>query len=204
MRLLVLVLILALLVPGAASAGTLGNTRVGFSADRVLVVNGRRYGGRVWAMPGEERHEQAIAAFHPIFLLHSGSPLAEIVVPQLKTIVEVVMPRALRLFDGPGLTKHPLGHDTIDGIATTRYAIDETEPDGRAEGTLWLSRDGIPIKLAGTWTDRKDKIVRVRWQLSHVKIGPQPPELFALPRGYSKLPAEAIVPLLGLRLKSPR
>ena len=42
----------------------------------------------------------------------------------------------------------------------------------------------------------------VRWELSGVKIGPQPPDLFEPPAGYSKLPPEAVAPLLGLRLKS--
>jgi len=35
----------------------------------------------------------------------------------------------------------------------------------------------------------------------HVKIGPQAAALFEPPEGYSKLPPEAIAPLLGLRLK---
>lgn len=155
-------------------------------------------------MPGEERHEQTIEAFRPVFLLHSGNPLAEIVVPQLKTIVEVVMPRALRLLDGPGLKKRPLGSDTVNGMATIRYAIDEAVPDGHAKGTVWLSRDDIPMKLAGTWTDKKGRITRIGWELNHVKLGPQPAGLFALPHGFSKLPADAVMPLLGLRLKSPR
>jgi ribosomal 50S subunit-recycling heat shock protein len=73
---------------------------------------------------------------------------------------------------------------------------------GHATGTLWLSRDGIPMKLAGSFTGQKGKVSNLRWELSHVKIGPQPASLFEAPHGYSKLPPEAVAPLLGLKLKS--
>ncbi len=202
MRKLYSALLGLLLLPAAAVAGTLGEAQVGFSADRTLVINGRSYQGKIWTMPGEERHEQAIEAFRPIFLLHAGSPLGEVVLPQLKTIVEFVMPPELRLLGSPDLKKHPLGPDTVNGIATTRYAIDETIPEGHAVGTLWLSRDGIPMKLLGTFAGKKGKAATVRWELSHVRIGPQPAVLFEEPHGYSKLPAEAVAPLLGLKLKS--
>jgi hypothetical protein len=134
MRILPLALLALMLLPAAASAETLADTSVGFSADRVLVIDGHRYVGKIWAIPGEERHEQAIEAFRPIFLLHSGSPLAEIVVPQLKTVVEFVMPRELHLLESPELRKHPVGHDTVNGIATTRYTIDQSLPEGHASG----------------------------------------------------------------------
>ena len=204
MRALWCLLLGLVLVPAAAAAGTLGDPQIGFSADRTLVFDGHRYVGKIWAMPGEERHEQAIAAFRPIFLLRADSPLAEIVLPQLKTIVEFVMPPALRLLGGPELKKHPVGRATIDGIATVKYAIDETVPEGHAEGFLWLASGGIPMKLAGTFRGRKGKVATVRWELSHLRIGPQPARLFELPHGFSKLPAEAIAPLLGLRLKSAK
>ncbi|HKS88457.1 MAG TPA: hypothetical protein VJR70_03365 [Stellaceae bacterium] len=192
------------LLPGTAAAATLGEARVGFRADRILVIDGHSYSGKIWTMPGEERHEQEIKGFRPVFLLRADSPLGEVVLPQLKTIVEFVMPPELRLFARPELKRHPIGHDSVNGIATTRYAIDETVPEGHAQGTLWLSREGIPMKLVGTFTGGKGKAASVRWELSHVEIGPQPAALFEEPHGYSRLPAEAVAPLLGLRLKSAR
>src|SRR6266513_5991488 len=77
------------LFPAIAAAATLGEARIGFSADRLMVVDGHSYKGKIWTMPGKERHEQAIQAFRPVFLLRAGNPLAEVVLPQLKTIVQV-------------------------------------------------------------------------------------------------------------------
>ena len=191
-----------MLAPGAVAAATLGEAQIGFTADRTLVIDGRTYLGKIWTMPGRERHEQAIQAFRPVFLLRADSPLGEVVLPQLKTIVQFALPPELRILGTPELKKHPAGRETVNGIATTKYAIDEALPEGHASGTLWLSRDGIPMRLAGSFARQGGKVSTVRWELSHVKIGPQPASLFEAPHGFSKLPAEAIAPLLGLKLKS--
>src|SRR6266545_3874148 len=204
MRLLRSVLIALLFAPGLATAATLGEARIGFVADRTLVIDRRVYQGKIWTMPGKERHEQAIQAFRPVFLLRGDNPLGEVVLPQLRTIVQFTMPPELRLLSHPDLTKNPVGPETVNGIATTKYKIDQTVPEGHAAGTLWLSRDGIPMKLTGSFTASNGKVSTVRWELRHVKIGPQPAALFEAPQGFSKLPPEAIAPLLGLRLKSAK
>jgi hypothetical protein len=204
MRTLSFAILALILVLGPVGAATLGEEQIGFSADRALVIDGKSYLGKIWAMPGRERHEQAISGFRPIFLLRADNPLGEIVLPQLKTIVQFNLPQELHIFRSPALKKHPAGRESVNGIATTKYAIDETVPEGHAIGALWLSRDGIPMRLAGSFTKVSGKVSTIRWELSHVKIGPQPAALFETPQGLSKLPPEAIAPLLGLKLKSAK
>lgn len=195
-------LVALMLLPGMAAAATLGEAQIGFAADRTLVIDGHSYVGKIWTMPGKERHEQAIQGFRPVFLLRAGNAPAEIVLPQLKTIVQLPIPPELRLLGDPALKKHPVGHESVNGVATTKYAIDATVPEGHATGMLWLSPDGIPMRLDGSFTRPNGKVAKLRWELSHVKIGPQPAALFEAPPGYSKLPPEAVAPLLGLKLKS--
>ena len=104
-------------------------------------------------MPGKERHEQAIKAFRPIFLLRADSPLGEVVLPRAQDGRPVRDAAGIaRLLDAAALNKHPVGQETVNGIATTKYAVDESVPEGHATGTLWLSRDGIPMRLAGSFT----------------------------------------------------
>ncbi len=188
---------------GAARAGTLADARVGFTADRVLVIDSKTYRGKIWTMPGRERHEQVIQGFEPVFILRADRPLAEVVLAKLHTVVEFVFPPELKMLVLPRLTRHPVGRETVNGVATTKYAVDEDTPQGHAVGALWLSRDGIPMRLAGNFTAANGKVSKIRWELSRVKIGPQPGNLFEVPVGFSRLPAEAVAPLLGLRLKSP-
>jgi hypothetical protein len=196
-----LIPICVLLLPGAPLAATLIDAQTGFSAERTLVVDGRTYRGKVWAMPGKERHEQALYGMQPVFLLRADNKLGEIVLSGLKTVVEFEIPAELRLLDVAELKTYPVGSETVNGIATTKYTIDKAIPEGHAEGALWLSRDGIPMRLAGTFRNAKGKVSTIRWELSGVKTGPLPASLFEPPAGMAKLPPEAIAPLLGLRLK---
>jgi hypothetical protein len=200
---LAIALAVASVPAGPAEAATLGNPSVGFTAERTLVFDGKTYVGRMWSMPGEQRHEQDLNAFKPVFILHDKSALGDLVVPQLHTVVEFDCPQAIQFLSRPGLLGRPLGPDRVNGVATTKYAIDDAVPGGRAVGTLWLSRDGIPMRADGQFAGHKGKIIHVHWELSHVHIGPQPAALFEVPRDFSRLPAEAVAPLLGMRLKGP-
>src|SRR5216683_5672060 len=122
-RLALIALPLAVLPPiaGRALAETLGNARVGFSAERILIINGQSYVGKMWHMPGEQRHEQDLPALRPVFILRAGSALGDVVLPQLHTVVEFALPKELSLLNNPNLLRRPAGQETVNGIATTRY-----------------------------------------------------------------------------------
>ncbi|HEY3911651.1 MAG TPA: hypothetical protein VGM07_17450 [Stellaceae bacterium] len=190
-------------VGGRAPAGTLGDPRIGFSAERVLVFDGHTYIGRVWSMPGEQRHDQDLPSLTPVFILHADSPAGDILLPQLHTAIEFAMPTALAALANPELLGKRAGHEQVNGIATTKYVVDKDIPEGRLSGALWLSADGIPMRCDGSLTRNDGKVSTVHWELRHVRIGPQDAALFAVPNGYSKLSPQAASTLLGLRL-APR
>jgi hypothetical protein len=202
MRTLYIAVIALILSGGSAPAATLADVKTGFSAVRTLIIDGKSYVGRMIAMPGKERHEQQIQGFEPVFLLRTDRAFGEAVLAKLHTIVQFGIPAELRMLAAKELKKAPAGPETINGIATTKYLVDETTAEGHATGSLWLSADGIPMRLAGNFAAKNGKVSTVRWELSQVKIGPQPDSLFEAPSGYAKLPPEAIAPLLGMRLKS--
>ena len=201
MRAVAIALVLSTLAGAASPAATLSDAKVGFSADRLLVVNGKTYQGKMWNMPGKERHEQDVNGIPAAFVLRNDTPIGDLVLPKLHTTVEFVLPPELRLFADPRLNRKPVGHETVNGIATTKYDVEVTVPEGHGAGNLWLSDAGIPMKLDGTFTRSSGRVATLHWELSHVHVGPQPASLFEPPAGFSKLPAEAIVPLLGLQLK---
>ena len=191
------------LIAASALAETLGDARVGFSAERVLVIDGQSYVGRMWHMPGEQRHEQDLPALKPIFILRAGSVIGDIILPKLHTVVEFALPKELSILRDPNLLHKPVGQEIVNGIATTKYDLDEEKPQGRAVGSLWLSEDGIPMKCDARLATDKGKVSTIRWELRHVKIGAQDAALFEIPPDYAKLPPEAAAPLLGMRLARP-
>ena len=194
-------LALAILATSPSPAATLSDAKVGFSADRLLVVNGKPYHGKMWNMPGKERHEQDVNGIPAAFVLRNDTPIGDLVLPKLHTTVEFVLPPELRLFADPRLNRKPVGHETVNGIATTKYDVEVTVPEGHGAGNLWLSDAGIPMKLDGTFTRASGRVATLHWELTRVHVGPQPASLFEPPAGFSKLPAEALGPLLGLQLK---
>src|SRR5215470_11085612 len=114
-RLCLAALVLPALGSTPSPAETLGDARVGFSAERLLIVDGQRYVGRMWHMPGEQRHEQRLQAIDPIFLLRAGNANAEVVLAQLHTVVEFALPREFAVLDSPDLLRGPVGHETVNG-----------------------------------------------------------------------------------------
>jgi hypothetical protein len=205
LRLILIAIRLAIpsLLAAPASAETLGDARVGFSAERVLVINDQSYVGRMWHMPGEQRHEQDLPAIRPVFILRAGSAIGDIILPKLHTVVEFALPKELSILGDASLLRKPVGQEIVNDIATTKYAVDEGTPQGRAMGYLWLSQEGIPMKCDARFTSPRGKTSTIRWELRHVKIGTQDPSLFEIPQGYARLPPEAAAPLLGIRLARP-
>lgn len=198
-----LTLPLLLAASGIGRAATLGRARIGFSAQRILVINGRRYVGKMWQMPGAQRHQQQLGAIGTVMILHADSTAAEILLPGLHTVVEVALPKAISLFDGRSLPHRPIARRRIDGLAAREYAIDENSEGGRAAGTLWLSRQGILLRCDGSFRTKNGKVTTIHWRLHNVHIAPQPASLFTVPRGYTRLPPGAVAPLLGLRTAKP-
>jgi hypothetical protein len=190
---------IASMIAGPARAGTLGDPQIGFTAERVLVVDGRSYIGRMWNNPGQQRHEQALPSLNPVFVLHADSSMADVLFPQLHTAVEFALPKVLSVLGQLNLLGKAVGHENINGITTTKYAVDRVIPEGHLTGILWLSHDGIPMRCDGGYTNRKGKILTVHWELRDVQLGEQDAKLFEVPPGYTKLPPEAVATLLGLR-----
>lgn len=205
LRFILIAFPLAMVLPisRGALAEILGDARVGFSAERVLIIDGKSYVGRMWHMPGEQRHEQELTALKPIFILHADSSIGDVILPQLHTVVEFALPKELSLLGNPNLPRKPVGQETVNGITTTKYAVEENSSGGHATGSLWLSYDGIPMKCDGSFEAKSGKTSTIHWELRHVKIGKQDAALFEVPQGYAKLPPEAAAPLLGMRLARP-
>jgi hypothetical protein len=202
-RLVPIALAAILMTRAVALSDTLGDPKVGFSAERVLVFDGQRYIGHMWSMPGRQRHEQVLPAISPVFILRADSAIGDIVLPSLHTVVEFALPKVLAALNRPDLLGRPVGEAIVNGIATTRFAVDKSIPEGHLSGALWLGRDGIPMRADGRFTDKNGRVSTVHWELRHVRLGNQQATLFEVPPGYAKISPQAAATLLGLHL-APR
>ena len=187
-----------LLVSGAAFARVLGDTGVAYSADRVLSINGQRFDGVLYAMPGFQRHEQTMTGLQQVAIFNFAAGRGYYIVPSVRTYVDFPIELAVRELDKPDMLGAPLGTERQGGVVTTKYRVDHRAADGtRIEGFVWLAASGIPMRGEGTVIETSGKRTSVNWTLSNVHIAPQDPGLFQPPDGFYRLPAAALPGILG-------
>jgi hypothetical protein len=207
MRSLLLAVLLAAIAvlagPAQAAARMLGDPSVPFSADRSLTVGDRSFSGKLYAIPGSQRHEQQVAGVEQVIILHGKDARGWLVLPTLNSYVEFWFGRAATELKADDLLSTKLGEETIDGQPTTKYRIEHTARDGTAaDGYIRLTREGIPMRLDGMYRPANGGTpTPVRMELSNLRKGPQDPALFAVPQNMMKLPGGALAPLLGVGKK---
>ena len=202
MRRGVLAALVALLLAAPARAGGLFDAPLSYSAARTVTVDGKTYSGRMFHIPGRERHDQELLGMTDIFILDGKQESGFVVLPGLKTMIQFPFPALLAALNNPALEKTPEGEESVDGVATTKYRIDETAPDRtRAAGFAWISRRGVLMKLSGTITAPGGHRTSIEMALSGLKEGPQSAAIFTPPLGLTVLPATALAPLLGFKLQ---
>ena len=184
---------------GVADAAMLGDAVVPYRADSLITVNGRSYDGKVFHRPGHQRHEEQIAGIPEVVIIDAAEARGWLVVPGLRTFVQFALPPIMMAIDDRALRRSLVGHDAVSGVATGKYRIDRVASDGtRAQGFVWVSRDGVLMRLDGTVTRRgASRGTAIHMELSHVEFGPQDATLFAVPAGLTELPRAALEPLLG-------
>jgi len=199
-RFLSVIAFVVLLFALPAWAQELLDAPVSFSATRNVTINGKVYTGPMFHVPGHERHEQNLFGMREVFLLDGQQNAGALVLPALKTIVDFVFPPLLTsLLDTP-LDGSGLGEEKIDEVPATKYRVEKTATDGtRGAGFLWISRRGVLVKLSGTMTAPGGHRTAIEMVLHDLKEAPQAPDLFTPPTGLSRLPMEAIAPLLGFK-----
>ena len=193
-----LLLCLCLLGAGPASARILGDATVAYSAERVLTVNGQSFAGRIYAIPGHQRHEQSIAGIQQVAIFDLAAGRGYFILPALMSYVDFRIAGVLAELSMPDITGSPAGTETVSGIVTAKYRVLKRAADGtRLEGLIWLSASGIPMRANGTVIDVNGARTPFSWEFSNVHVGPQDAAMFSAPQGLYRLPAAALPGFLG-------
>lgn len=79
-----------------------------------------------------------------------------------------------------------VGAEAIEGQSATKYKM--VMKDGSGGGFIWITADGIPVKMDLLGKSGRDK-TRMTMTLQNVVIAPQDPSLFELPSDYSAMPS---------------
>ncbi len=201
-RLFFLVVLAAgLIASGSAGAAIVGDASVPYSATRVVTVNGKVYEGKVYAIPGEQRHDVDINGIPVSFIIDVAGDKGAFVLTALRTFADFPLPPLLAELDRRRLDRRAVGEERIDGLRATKYRLDYTASDGtRGEGFLWLSRDNILLRIDGRIVRPRHRAMTVSMRLEDLKLEPQRGSLFKITSGLHKVSYDVLQSLLNLRL----
>lgn len=80
------------------------------------------------------------------------------------------------------------GTEMVNGVKATRSKINMSCPDDmQYTGDMWVTKEGIMVKMDVAGKARGTKSVRMKTELKNLKIAKQDPALFEIPAGYTKM-----------------
>jgi hypothetical protein len=200
-----MLLAIAFIAPGQTRAAIVGDAAVPYSATRIVIVDGKEYRGKVFAVPGKQRHDVDINGVSLSFVLDIEGGAGVIAVPSLHSYVDFPLPPLLAELDKRQLEGHEAGEERIAGLTAVKYRLEYTVSDGsRGTGFLWLTRDNILLRIEGRIERPGHRPMTVTMRLEDLQLGPQDDKLFQISNGLKKLPYQALEMLLNLRLRPHR
>ena len=86
-----------------------------------------------------------------------------------------------------------VGRETINGFSTRKFKSVFKDNNGKAEGFMWITDDGIPIKMDMTYTSRRARGQTVTMELEDLQVRAQDASHFELPEGLEPLSLGAML-----------
>lgn len=187
-RLAIAVAVCASALAAPAPAATLPVPTVGYSADRVIETESGTMNGKVYAMRGMERSETNMSGMQTVMILRHDRQLGYMLMPAQHLYRQMDLATAQKQTgsqpsDQVDITE--VASESIEGHATTKYKM--VMKDGSAGGFIWITGEGIPIKMDMLSKSRSGK-TRITVTLTNLEIGDQDPQLFEVPAGYTAMP----------------
>lgn len=179
-------------------AATLPAPSVEYSADRVIESDAGTMTGKVYSAKDKDRSETNMGGMQSIMILRRDRQLGWMLMPAQKMYQQMDFAKAQQQSgaapdDQVEITQ--VGNEPVEGFEATKYKM--MMKDGSAGGFIWITQDGIAVKMDMLSKSGRDKS-RITMTLRNLQIGSQDPQLFELPEGYTAMPSMG-----GLRMGKP-
>jgi hypothetical protein len=175
------------LAPGmAAFADTLQPVETPFDADMTMISEGQTVTGHIWFNDGLERRRMDIGDQGMTIIVRPDKDAVFMMPDDAPMAMEMPMSPEFRYVNGgllKGIDLDPQGSESIAGEDTTKYAFDGTTIlDEPMSGVLWITNDGIVMKLEGE-AQIKGQASDVLMFLENVSRDTPAPDLFEIDPG---------------------
>jgi hypothetical protein len=182
---------LALSLSGCISpvdAATLPMPTVEYSADRVIETAQGSFEGKIYAARDKERTETSMQGMQSVMIVRKDQQLGWMLMPAQRMYQKLDIKQAQQQSGSQpnDVEITEVGGDTVEGISATKYKM--IMKDGSAGGFLWITPEGITVKMDMLSKDGRDKN-RTTITLKNLVIGPQDAALFDPPADYKAMPS---------------
>lgn len=182
---------LALSLSGCISpvdAATLPVPTVEYSADRTIETGQGTFEGKIYAAKDKERTETSMQGMDSVMIVRKDQQLGWMLMPAQRMYQKLDFQQAQKRSGSQpnDVEITEVGGDTVEGIAATKYKM--IMKDGSAGGFLWITPEGITVKMDMLSKDGRDKN-RTTVTLKNLVIGPQDAALFDPPADYKAMPS---------------
>jgi Domain of unknown function (DUF4412) len=161
---------------------------VEYSADRIMETDAGTFDGKVYSAKDKERLETNAQGMQTVMILRRDQQLGWMLMPAQRMYQKLDMRKAQEQSGSPadGVTIEQVGAETMEGHAATKYKM--LMKDGSGGGFMWITADGIPVKMDLLGKSGRDK-TRMTVTLKNLSIGSQDPALFEVPADYKAMPS---------------
>ena len=180
--------------PQVSNAATLPVPKVEYSADRTIETDRGNFTGKIYAARDKQRSEMNMGGMQSVTIIRHDKQIGYLLMPAQHLYREMDVASAKQQAGGQpqdlvDITE--VGTETIEGLSTTKYKM--IMKDGSAGGFMWITQDGIPMKLDAITKEKgpkgTEKKTRFTMTLSNLKIGDVDPSVFEVPAGYNAMPS---------------
>ena len=185
-----LVVILSL---GSAQLGMADETvfklpTVDYSADMVSESSGAARSAKVFHSGTKTRTELQSGGHAIVSIIDRGKMEAISIDPAKKSYIKIDLGKLGVGQDSAAMADYKptlLGQETINGLATSKYAYEGTSSGDTIKGTVWLTKDSIPVRTEST-VITGGQSVSATSHLDNLKVEKQDSALFEVPAGYTE------------------
>lgn len=174
-----------------------------YSADQTIETEDGATKMTIYSTPTMERQEFVDGGQKMINITRFDKKVIWNVMPEEKMYIEMATGSPTDKKEKPDLAdfkieQTPMGQETINGVALNKGKMIMTSKDGsKMGGFMWTTKEGIVTKLDAISVE-KGKKDRFKLELTNLKIGKQPAELFEIPKGYEKVDMGAMGAMEGM------
>lgn len=191
---------LILAVPAFAGPGI----NAEYSAEEVVETADSATKTKVYSTPTMERREMSEGGQQMISIARHDKKVTWMLMPEEKMYMETPIGQSAEKkeektdLSAYKIEQTPMGQETLNGIVMNKGKMIMTGKDGsKMGGFMWTTKEGIIAKMDALSVEKAKKD-RFKLEMTNLKIGKQPANLFEIPKGYEKMDMGAMGAMEGM------